>query len=112
MSPEGPAKIHEVLVVMASCPLDRAAALAEALVEGKFAACVNLVPQVRSVYRWEGKVEQADEALLIIKTRRDRFEALKAEVLKHHPYEVPEIVALTVEAGHAPYLEWVVKSTS
>lgn len=102
----------EVLVVMVTCPPERAAALAEDLVSKGCAACVNIVPQVQSVYRWEGKVQHEAETLLIIKTRRDRFDALKAAVLKQHPYEVPEIIALTVETGHAQYLDWVVKSTS
>lgn len=104
--------VDDVLLVMVTCPPERAAALAEDLVSKGCAACVNLVPQVQSVYRWEGKVQHEAETLLIIKTRRDRFEALKAEILKQHPYEVPEIVALTVETGHAPYLDWVVKSTT
>ena len=102
---------NEVLVVLVTCPPDKAEAIAAALVEARVAACVNVVPGLRSVYRWKGAVQHDDEALLLVKTTRDRFEALKRAVLKHHPYELPEVIALPVERGHAPYLEWVVEST-
>lgn len=100
----------DVLIALVTCPPDKAAALADALVAEQVAACVNIVPGVESVYRWEGQIRHEGEALLIAKTTAERFEALKQEVLKHHPCEVPEIIGLTVAAGHAPYLDWVVKS--
>ena len=103
---------EDVLVVLVSCPPDKAAAMAELLVSESHAACVNIVPAVESVYRWEGQIRREGETLLIAKTTSARFEALKQAVLKHHPYEVPEIVGLTVAAGHAPYLDWVVKSVT
>jgi periplasmic divalent cation tolerance protein len=77
-------------------------------VERRVAACVNLVPRVRSVYRWKGKVEEAPETLLVVKTAAARLPALLAAVEELHPYEVPEAIALPVEAGLAPYLDWVV----
>lgn len=101
----------EVLVVLVTCPPDRAGTLAGKLVAERLAACVNLVPQLRSVYRWKGSVQHDDETLLIVKTTPDRFAALKDFVLKNHPNEVPEVIALPVAAGHAPYLEWVMEST-
>ena len=101
----------DVVVVLVSCPPDRAETLAGEIVEGRFAACVNLIPLRYSVYRWKGSVQRDDETLLLIKTARDRFPALKEFVLKNHPYEVPEVIALPVEAGHAPYLQWVKEST-
>lgn len=101
----------EALVAMVACPVDRAAALAAILVEERLAACVNLVPGVTSVYRWQGKVQQDSETLLLAKTTVGRFEALKAAVLRHHPYELPEVIALKVDRGHAPYLEWIQEST-
>ena len=101
----------DVLVVLVTCPPDKAQAIAVALVEERVAACVNVVPSLQSVYRWEGSVHNDGEALLIVKTAKDRFDALKQAVLKHHPYELPEVIALTVDQGHAPYLEWVVEST-
>ncbi len=100
------------LVVMVTAPsADKAAEIARALVEERLAACGNVVPQLRSIYRWEGAVQDEAEALLLLKTTRDRLEALRARVLSLHPYQVPEVVALPVEAGHAAYLEWIVAST-
>ena len=100
----------DVLVVLVTCPTDKAQAMADALVEDRVAACVNIVPAVKSVYRWKGVVQRDDEALMIIKTPKDRFEALKDAVLKRHPYELPEVIAMTVDRGHAPYLDWVLES--
>lgn len=102
---------HEVLVVLVTCPPGKAQAIARALVEERVAACVNVVPAVQSVYRWQGEVQEGGEALLIIKTAPDRFEALKQAVLRHHPHELPEVIALQVDRGHTPYLDWVVEST-
>jgi periplasmic divalent cation tolerance protein len=81
--------------------------IARALVEGRHAACVNVVPGVVSVYRWKGAVERDDEHLLVIKTRVDRAEALREALVALHPYELPELVVLPVEAGHPPYLAWI-----
>lgn len=102
---------RDLLVVLVTCPPDKAQGIAGALVDERVAACVNIVPGLQSVYRWKGAVEREAEALLIAKTTRDRFEALKASVLKHHPYELPEIVALPADAVHLPYADWVVEST-
>jgi periplasmic divalent cation tolerance protein len=101
----------DVLVVLVTCPPDKAQAIATRLVEERVAACVNVVPGLQSIYRWKDEVQSEGEALLIVKTARDRFDALKQAVLKHHPYVLPEVVAVTVDQGHAPYLEWVVEST-
>jgi periplasmic divalent cation tolerance protein len=84
--------------------------IAREVVERRLAACVNVVPSVVSTYRWKGKVERDEERLLVIKTRADRFEALRAAIVSLHPYEVPEVVALPISEGHAPYLEWVDES--
>lgn len=81
--------------------------LAEALVGERLAACVNLVPAVRSVYRWEGKVEKADECLLVIKTRREAFARLAARIVELHPYDLPEVIALPIVAGSERYLAWL-----
>jgi len=97
-----------VLLVLVTTPSPEVAAdLARSLVEAGLAACGNVVPGLRSIYRWEGKVQEEAEALLILKTTRARFEALRDEVLRRHPYQVPEVVALPVEAGSEPYLDWV-----
>src|ERR1043166_2500510 len=92
-------------IVLVTCPPDHAQALAYLLVEGRHAACVNVVPAIRSVYRWKGEVQRDDETLLVIKTRASHFEALKQAVLKNHPYELPEVIAVNVERGHQPYLD-------
>ena len=81
--------------------------IGRALVEGGLAACVNVLPAVTSIYRWKGKLEKEEERLLVIKTRADRFEALREALVALHPYEVPEVLALPVAAGHPPYLEWL-----
>jgi periplasmic divalent cation tolerance protein len=84
--------------------------IARALVERGLAACVNVVPGVVSIYRWKGAVERAPESLLVIKTRADRFEELRAALVALHPYEVPELLGVPVAAGHAPYLAWLDES--
>jgi periplasmic divalent cation tolerance protein len=95
-------------VVLVTAPsAEKAAELARALVEERLAACGNVVPGLRSIYRWEGKVQDEPEALLILKTTRGRFEALRERVLALHPYQVPEVIALSVEAGSAAYLGWI-----
>jgi len=81
--------------------------IARSLVEKGVAACVNVVPGVVSFYRWKGRLERDAEVLLVIKTLGERFEALKAALLAEHPYEVPELVALPITAGHERYLEWL-----
>ena len=98
----------DAIVVLVTTPSpERAAEIARALVEERLAACGNVVPGLRSIYRWEGKVQDEEEALLLLKTTRARFEALRARVLALHPYEVPEVIALPVEAGSARYLAWI-----
>jgi periplasmic divalent cation tolerance protein len=97
-----------VLIVWCSCP-DRPVAerIAHALVERGLAACVTELPGARSVYRWQGAVESAEELVLMIKTRAGKLEALKLAVIELHPYDLPEIIAVEVTDGHAPYLDWV-----
>ena len=81
--------------------------LARHLVELRLAACVNIVGGVRSVYRWKGAIEDAAEWLLVIKSRRDLFSAIRAELAKMHSYEVPELLALPVVEGAENYLAWM-----
>ena len=98
----------DVRVVLVTCPhAEAAATLARTLVEERLAACGNVLPGLRSIYRWEGEVLDEPEVLLLLKTTAARFEALHERVLALHPYQVPEVISLAVEAGHAPYLEWV-----
>lgn len=102
----------EIVAVCITCPEKDAARIARSVVERRLAACVNIVPTVRSVYRWKDAICDESESLLVVKTTRDRFDALKAGVLEVHPYEVPEVIALPVIAGHAPYLKWVADGAS
>lgn len=100
------------LVCLATCP-DTATAtrIADTLVGEHLAACVNLLPGVRSIYRWEGRVTSDDEVLLVIKTTGARLDALGARLQALHPYDVPELVALPVTGGLAPYLQWIGDAT-
>jgi periplasmic divalent cation tolerance protein len=101
-----------VCVAFTTCPDEGTARrIASALVDERLAACVNIVPDVTSVYRWEGALETAPECLLIVKTRRERLEALQRRLEELHPYDVPELVALSVEGGSSAYLKWVVEET-
>ena len=102
-----------VLLCYCTCP-DPASArtIAETLVGEKLAACVNHLPGISSTYRWQGAVTTDQEDLLLIKTTRARFGALKARLLQLHPCELPELIAVSIEAGHAPYLAWVRANTA
>ena len=104
--------MNEVLLVITNTP-DRATAerIAEALVTERVAACVNILAECTSVYRWEGKLERAGEVPLLIKTSRAAFPRLEAELRKLHPYELPEIIAVPVTVGLPEYLDWVVSET-
>ena len=85
--------------------------IARALVEERLAACVNVLPGVRSTYRWQGAVESAAEVLLVAKTAASRFDALRDRVKSLHPYELPEIVAVKVALGSADYLDWALRES-
>ena len=101
-----------VHLVFCSCPdSDTAQRLAAALVEERLAACVSVLPAMRSVYRWQGAVEQAQEMLLLAKTAADRVPALIERLQALHPYELPEIVAVQAAASLPGYLDWVADST-
>lgn len=99
-------------VVLITVPTEeKAREIARALVEERLAACVNILPGLTSVYRWQGEVVEDQELLLVVKTTTFRFPALKERVLSLHPYSVPEILALPVAEGHRAYLDWLREST-
>ncbi len=100
----------EHVVCLVTTPPDQARAIAAAIVERELVACVNIVPLVHSVYRWEGKVEHDDESLLVIKTTRAAAGPLIDAIGELHPYENFELVALDIVAGAPPYLDWIAGS--
>ena len=94
------------MLVLTTLPnSDAAVELAKAVVDERLAACANLMPAVRSIYRWQGKLHDENEVIVLMKTRQEHFERLKARILELHPYEVPEVLAIPVEQGYAAYLE-------
>jgi periplasmic divalent cation tolerance protein len=103
---------NKILVLCSVSSESEAKLIAMALVEEKLAACVTIQPRVQSVYRWQGKVEQAEEYLLLIKTRASLWDALRGRVLQLHSYDVPELIAVPVSHGNPAYLRWIDESTS
>ena len=102
----------DICAVLTTAPDgDVAATLARTLVEERLAACVNLIPRVRSIYRWEGEIQDDSEVVLLIKSQRKRSEALAARIKDLHPYELPEVLVLPVSGGSAPYLDWIATET-
>ena len=100
------------LIVFCTCPNEAVAdRITLALVEERLAACVNRLPGVVSVYRWQGTVQRDTEVQLVIKTTRQRFDALRDRILALHPYELPEIAAVDIALGSAPYLAWIESET-
>jgi len=102
----------EIIILITAGSSAEATAIARALVDEHLAACVNIVPGVRSLFFWEGKTQEADEVLMICKSRRPLMDAVIARVRSLHSYTVPEIIALPVAAGLPSYLAWVTESTN
>ena len=103
----------DAILVLTTLPTaDAAAEVAKALIGEKLAACANILPALRSIYRWEGKVQDENEVLVLLKTQQAGFAALKARILELHPYEVPEVLAIPVEQGHQAYLDWIARETT
>lgn len=101
-----------VRVVLCTCPdEDTAFELARGLVEAGLAACVNILPEIRSVFRWQGEVQSEAETLMVIKTSDGRYAELESWLVSNHPYDVPEVLALPVGGGLGAYLDWVAEET-
>jgi len=93
---------------MNTCPNSIVAqSIAGKIIDGKLAACVNILPQIISIYEWQGSKEQSAENLLLIKTTRKKYDALQALIVKAHPYELPEVIAVRISDGLPDYLAWV-----
>ena len=100
-----------MMVLTNMADMESARSLAATLVERRLAACVNLLPGVQSVYRWQGVVEQASEVTLLIKTTAGRYNELEQAIRQLHPYDLPELIALPIAAGLPGYLEWIALET-
>ena len=96
-----------IVVFVTAKDVTEAQKIAEALVNGKLAACVNIVDGVKSIFTWQGKVDKADEALLILKSRKSLFPKIVAQVKKLHSYDCPEVIALPIVGGNKDYLNWI-----
>lgn len=101
----------QIVVLSTAGSVEEAATIARRLVESRLAACVNLAPGVTSIYRWQGAIEESSECLMLIKTRRECFDALREEIARMHSYSVPEVIALGVAGGSPAYLEWLDRET-
>lgn len=105
--------MDEILLVITNLPdRDSAHSMAHSLIENHAAACVNILPECSSIYRWQGVVEIADEVPLLIKTTRSAYPRLESLIRVQHPYELPEIIAVSLTAGFPAYLQWVAQETS
>ena len=104
---------YDTIIVLCTCPdQESAGRIATHLVENRLAACVNISAQVKSVYRWQGEIETADECMLFIKTTASSYDELEMAVLSIHPYELPEVLAVPVENGLQNYLGWINQCTN
>jgi periplasmic divalent cation tolerance protein len=104
---------NQCQLVLCTCPdKDSAQTIAEQLVDQSLAACVNILPGITSIYCWQGKRENAQELLLVIKTTKNVYDALEKAIIRLHPYELPEIIAVNIENGNAGYLNWISDSTN
>jgi periplasmic divalent cation tolerance protein len=105
------AKPGYLVVFITTSSYEEARKIADKLVDRKKAACVNIVPRVNSLFRWKGKIEEAEESLMVVKTRAELFTDVVSVVKSIHSYEVPEIIALPIVEGNPDYLEWLKKET-
>ena len=99
--------MKEYLLILITAPESDSEKIANSLVKDGLAACVNIVGGIHSIYKWKGKIEKDAEDLMLVKTRAEHLETLTQKVVSMHPYEVPEVIAISLEAGATPYLKWI-----
>jgi periplasmic divalent cation tolerance protein len=102
----------EIVVFITTASEEEAVRIGRALVDARLAACANVLPRIRSIYRWEGKVADEQETLMVLKTRAGLFDALEREVKKLHSYTVPEIIAVPLLTGSSQYIKWLHEETA
>jgi periplasmic divalent cation tolerance protein len=97
-------------LIFTTCPNEKIAKrISEELLKKKLAACINIIPKIKSMYWWGRKIEKSDETLLLIKTGENLFDSVKKEVVKIHPYEIPEVICVKIDKGYEKYLDWMEK---
>lgn len=106
-APRGEGPITEIVVLITASSQEEASKIGRALVEAELAACANVLPNIRSIFRWQGQVTEEQESLLLVKTRSGLFNDLASRVKAMHSYKVPEIIALSIGRGWAEYLSWI-----
>ena len=99
----------EIIIYVTASREDEASKIARALIESRLAACVNIISNIRSIYRWEGKLEDDNESLMIIKTKDSKFDEVQKKVEELHSYSVPEVIAFSIEKGSEKYLAWLLQ---
>lgn len=100
------------LLVISTFPdAETARQIGTALIQGQLAACVNIVPGIESIFRWKGSLDEGPEVLALIKTSTEAYPALEAELIRLHPYDLPEVIAVDIAAGSEAYLEWIARAT-
>ena len=105
--------MSELTIILCTCPdTDSGSSLANGLVEAGLAACVNILPSVRSIYRWQGTLQDESEVLLIIKSLAKRFDEIEAWLEEHHPYDVPEVVGISADSVSGAYMRWIEDSVN
>jgi len=105
--------MSDLTIILCTCPDEAAgSSLANGLVEAGLAACVNILPSVRSIYRWQGQLQDEAEVLLIAKTLAERFDQIEAWLEEHHPYDVPEVVGISADSVSGAYMRWIEESVN
>lgn len=102
--------MNAIVVITTTETFDQAEKIAQALIEGELAACVQILPPMTSIYRWQGQIEKATEHLLFIKTLHSSYLQVEAAIKANHPYQTPEVIALPIEAGAEDYLTWLAQA--